>query len=50
MNKVGEVRTLIERVGAAFSRLDFEAWLDCFHPSHTMLRPDSVFSPAGEDQ
>ncbi|MFT6433720.1 MAG: hypothetical protein ACJAVI_001762 [Candidatus Azotimanducaceae bacterium] len=49
MTKQGEIKALMERVGATFSDLDFEGWLNCFHSTHTFVHA-TVFSSSSFEE
>ena len=43
MSREQEVRSVIEGIAVAFSRLDVDRWLSFFTPQHTFVHHDSVF-------
>ena len=46
MSIENEIRHALAAVEAAFSKLDIEQWLECFHPSRILVLPQLAFSPA----
>lgn len=50
MSKQDEIRKVIDRVGATFSKLDFDGWIDCFHSPHTVITADSILSPTDHEE
>ena len=48
MNDEQQIRAVIDEVGAAFTALDFDRWLACFHTPRTVIFPDRVFASSSE--
>jgi len=50
MSNEEQIQALIEEAGNAFSALDFDRWLNCFHSPRTVILPGSVFSSGSYDE
>jgi len=50
MRKEDEIRILINTLGDAFSKLDFDAWLNLFHSPRTVISRGAVFSSSSHEE
>lgn len=50
MNFEEEIRAVLDKVENAFSKLDIEAWLNCFHPKRILVLPSMVLAPKSTEE
>lgn len=46
MNSEAGIHSVLKQVESAFSALDFDGWIACFHSPCTVIMPDRIFSSA----
>jgi hypothetical protein len=50
MDFENEIRSVLDNVEKAFSKLDIEAWLNCFHPKRIIVLPNIVLAPKSAEE
>ena len=50
MDSTSAIHAVLKTVGQAFSALDFDQWIACFHAPRTVIFPDRIFTSASNDE